>query len=331
MRSLTSIYNPEFFIDGPKHLGESGYQYDLTIKINRNKEAPNFAIGQAQDDNCRRNLGSSLEKLGWISSANIEFKPREKFKISNLDFSKFNGIYQREPHIRIIHDTINSYIASGTKKRSHTLLWGEPASCKTTLFERFKILYDDDIERVYFIDGPTLTKAGFENWLIDKSQSDSLPEIIVIEEIEKQPLNNLNCLLSVMQSGYISKTNAKIGSVKEEIKSLIWATSNDIDSLKKFRNGALLSRFTHCIYCKKPDKSLIELILKNEVIRLNGNQSWVDKVMELCYNEIPKVTKQPFSNDIRTVLGHLDGRDRLIDGSYQKDVIEILKGQYENN
>ena len=106
--------------------------------------------------------------------------------------SYFNDIYEREAHIRLIHDSIQMFARTQGQRRSHILLYGKPASCKTTLFERFKIWYEQNssVERVVFIDGPTLTKAGFENWILEKSGEGDLPEILVIEEVEKQNMDN---------------------------------------------------------------------------------------------------------------------------------------------
>jgi hypothetical protein len=71
------------------------------------------------------------------------------------------------------------------------LLYGPPASAKTSLFKAFKALYEKDgWERVVVIDG--------------YAKDETLPDVLVIEEVEKQDPKNLRCLLSVMASGYLA-------------------------------------------------------------------------------------------------------------------------------
>jgi hypothetical protein len=107
------------------------------------------------------------------------------------------------------------------------LLYGPPASAKTSLF---KALYEKNgWERVVVIDGHAMTKAGLEEWLREKAKDETLPDILVIEEVEKQDPKNLRCLLSVMASGYLCKLNAKIGREEAQTPLLVWATCNDED------------------------------------------------------------------------------------------------------
>ena len=238
--------------------------------------------------------------------------------------SYFNDIYEREAHIRLIHDSIQMFARTQGQRRSHILLYGKPASCKTTLFERFKIWYEQNssVERVVFIDGPTLTKAGFENWILEKSGEGDLPEILVIEEVEKQNMDNLLALLSVMQSGYLMKTNARIGRKQVNVHTLIWATCNDSELLKAFRKGSLWSRFTHRWECSRPSPNLMRKILEREVNSINGNKDWIDKALQIAYDE-EKLLDDP--EDPRSVIGLLDGQDRLLTGEYLEDLRKIKK------
>lgn len=269
-----------------------------------------------------------------IDSFDEETEPRKMFTLPDLDGealkSFFAGVYEREAHIRMIHDSMKMYIRSDGERRSHVLLEGEPASCKTTLLERFKQFYESDIEdeteRVAFIDGPTMSKAGLENWMMQMAVSGKLPEIVCVEEIEKQNMDNLLTLLSVMGSGYIMKTNARIGRLKQLAKCVIWATCNDKQLLRSFRNGALWSRFTHKLHCKRPSRELMQKILHDEVTKCNGNPSWVTAIMDFAYEGMVAATGRPMI-DPRAVLGLLDGGDRLLDGSYQRDYLLTLSGE----
>lgn len=213
--------------------------------------------------------------------------------------------------------------------RSHVLLKGKPAGCKTRLFERFKAWYEKDskAERVLFVDAHVMTEAGLENYLLDRAESGSLPEIIVLEEIEKQPPDNLLSLISVMGSGYISKMNARIGHRRELANVLVWATCNDEGIIRKFRAGVLWSRFVHKFHCTRPSQELMRRILLDQVSKMNGNPEWVDKAIEFAYGLYPKLNHGRPMDDPREIKGLLDGRDRLLDGTYQLDKLAVLKAE----
>src|SRR5262249_39683772 len=101
----------------------------------------------------------------------------------------FAGVYERDAHLRVIHDAISSYADSLSRWqkdgetpicRSHILLKGKPAAAKTTLFERLKawLEHDSPVERITFIDLHMATKAGFADWLLEKAEQNELAEIV---------------------------------------------------------------------------------------------------------------------------------------------------------
>ncbi len=63
----------------------------------------------------------------------------------------FADIYERDPHLRLINDVVQTHVATNGELRAHTILYGLPGGCKTTLLERLKLLYDDEFERVKFL------------------------------------------------------------------------------------------------------------------------------------------------------------------------------------
>lgn len=255
-----------------------------------------------------------------------DFKTPELNEVSYNQF--FSEVYDREPHIRVIHDAFSDFLTNNTS-RNHILLYGEPSSCKTTLMERFKDFYEfnyNTCEVIFFLDKTTMSKAGLENTIIDKIDSGTLPKILAIEEIEKGALENINCLISIMGSGRMTKNNAKIGNYNKECPVVIIASCNDIDQLASFQRGALLSRFSHKIYNAIPDMDLMERILMDRVIKIGGNPLWVDKCIDLAYN----VWKREFGEfydkgNPRGVKSLLSGRTRLMDNSFQNDLIAIEK------
>jgi hypothetical protein len=67
-------------------------------------------------------------------------------------------------------------------------------------------------------------------------------------------------------------------------------------------------------------------ILLDTVERVGGNPAWADKAMEFAYEILPQVMGHPM-DDPREIKGLLDGRDRLLDGSYQLDLLAIMRAE----
>lgn len=264
---------------------------------------------------------------------------RPEFQVPKLDEEAqagyFGGIYERDSHIRLIHDSTNMFAATRHSlkiKRSHTLLYGKPAACKTTIFEAFKAWYESDIdqnatqpiERVAMIDATTLTKAGLERWILNRSEEGTLPEILCLEEVEKHQPDNLLSLLSVMDGrGQLQRTNCRDGHVKAAARILIWATCNNEETLKNFHRGALWSRFTHKYECLRPTRPLMHRILLREIADMKGDPAWADKALDFGFDVMK-------TDDPRTIIGLLDGRERLMTGEYQKDQLAANARKEEN-
>jgi hypothetical protein len=251
----------------------------------------------------------------------------------------FGGIYERDEHIRVIHASVENYMASlaAWKKdssvevaRGHILLKGKPAGCKTTILERLKKWYETaspGAERMTFVDAQTATRAGLENWLLDRAENGALADIVVFEELEKQqPLDTLLPLVSVMGSGYISKLNALVGHRKQVANILVFATCNDEEVIRKWRNGAIWSRFAKKLHCPRPSKELMLRILLDTVARVGGNPDWAHRAMEFACEILPQVLSYAM-DDPREIKGLLDGKDRLLTGAYQRDLLAILQAE----
>lgn len=324
------LKEPKRVFDGQ----QERYQYQARIHVTRNgttirSEHLDFLLGDVERR--AKQAGWEVKGISPVETIGVSSSPEDRpsFHLPELTHvavkGYFDHIHERDAHIRLIHDCVRAYVRSGRQVRSHVLLHGKPAACKTTLFEAFKEFYEQDgIQRVVFIDGPTLTKAGLENWLLELAEQNTLPEIICIEEIEKQNMDNLLTLLSMMASGYIRKTNARVGRLQMLAESMIWATCNDAKRIKSFRDGAIWSRFTHRFYCTRPSPGVVEKILRRKAEERNGASEWVDAVMKFAYETYPDEFGNPL-DDPREIIGLLDGEDRLLDGTYQADKLEIFR------
>lgn len=333
-------------LDGPEDTFEDGlpkYQYRATLQLMADippeqaqkrydyvrEMLDRAARGQGwrllEDGSAGLAAGSQAGK-GWGAGSGTSSLPpraRPRFEPPLLTPGSmtevFKGIWDRDAHIRIIHAAVERYATKGHP--SHTLLHSKPGACKTTMFQRLKQWYEaDGTERVAVLDGPTMSKAGLENWLISRSTNGILPEILCIEEIEKQKSANLDCLLSVMASGYISKTTAPHGAVRAATPLLVWATCNDVELLKGFAHGAIWSRFTHTLECPLPNRDLMYRILLREASDEVGD---TPEAKRLASEALRFGWDEMGWRDPRKLNGLLDDPDRLLSGETQKDYRSI--------
>ncbi|MFL6319043.1 MAG: AAA family ATPase, partial [Nitrososphaeraceae archaeon] len=115
---------------------------------------------------------------------------------------------------------------------AHILLIGPPACAKS--------LFMLEIEKgmqyeVYYTEGAATTKAGLQKFIIENPHK----EIIIIDEIDKMPIQHQEGLLTMMERGEFTSTKVRnTQTVRANV--VIFATSNSTERLSK----PLLSRFT---------------------------------------------------------------------------------------
>jgi hypothetical protein len=245
--------------------------------------------------------------------------------------NEFSGIYRRESHIHLIHDCARLAVDTQFVEREHTLLWGEPAAAKTVLFIRLKNFYEKHCpgEHVAMVDATSVTKAGLENWIIGKAKMGTLPPFICLEEIEKYQPENLLCLLSIMDTrGEIRKMNAKIGDVMKKTPVVIWATCNDIEALRNFHKGALLSRFTNQMECVRPPredqvKICLDKIAEWRKMGVEMDDRCAQVAVDYAYDVMA-------TDDPRAIKRLLSGRNGLLDGTMFARMNEIADQSKKN-
>jgi Holliday junction resolvasome RuvABC ATP-dependent DNA helicase subunit len=89
--------------------------------------------------------------------------------------------------------------------------------------------------KVYLAEGASTTKAGLQRFITENQHK----EIIIIDEIDKMPMQHQEGLLTMMERGEFA--NTKIRNTKTvKANVVIFATSNSTERLSK----PLLSRFT---------------------------------------------------------------------------------------
>jgi holliday junction DNA helicase RuvB len=119
-----------------------------------------------------------------------------------------------------------------SSERAHTLLTGPPASAKSLFMLQIEKYMQS---KVYFAEGAATTKAGLQRFIAENQHK----EIIIIDEIDKMPLQHQEGLLTMMERGEFTTTKVRnTKTVRANV--VIFATSNSTERLCK----PLLSRFT---------------------------------------------------------------------------------------
>lgn len=285
----------------------------------------------------RKFVEKAAEARGWtvkgeindVEERKIAADSRPDFVVPDLTPSVmkeyFGKIKERAAHIRLIHQSTVTYRETNGEERNHTLLYGEAATCKSTVFEQLKKWYESDntVERVMRVNATTLSKAGLESLLLERAEANMLPECLWINELEKGEASDFHCLLSIMDGmGEISRLNTRVGRRQAKCSLLIWADANDSERVKNWMSGALWSRFVKRYPCVRPTRDvMLEILIERIDERIKrgrpGNRLWAKAAVDYCYD----VAR---TDDPREILSMLDGGDGLLTGSYFKD-LEAIK------
>jgi energy-coupling factor transporter ATP-binding protein EcfA2 len=242
----------------------------------------------------------------------------------SLDFppDAFSRIYGREAQIRRLTDAVSLGRDTGWAKRKHTLFLGPPGCGKTETMLTFARLLGEEGKAWLWFDATGTTRAGAIEMLM---RAPAVPPVLFVEEIEKTQESSLRWLLGVMdERGEIRRTNYRVGNQVKAIKLCVVATCNNEQLLKGMDAGALYSRFANRVYCPEPTREVLAKILTREVSELSGtnwtdqHSRWVAKALEFGYDKLNGRDPRELINMV------LCGRDRLLDGSYQKDFEETL-------
>lgn len=246
------------------------------------------------DDYVFDNLSHTLSQAGTIKKG--EF---------------YKHLYGLDAQISVLLSALQAAGDSGMENRFHTLLWGDPGCGKTEILEATARLLQSIGVNHLLLDATSTTEAGMRKSLLD--QDAEIPSVILIEEIEKVVEASMRWLLGIMDvRGRISQANFR-KTASRRVPAIVIATANDMQQLGKMMYGALRSRFQHEVYCPRPSREVLRMILEREVGKLSkGDPRWIDPALKYCYDE-RKIT------DPRKIIPVcLCGKDKLFDGTYQK-------------
>lgn len=237
-------------------------------------------------------------------------------RIKQGDF--YSHLFGRDAQVRILLSSIQAACDSKMQNRFHSLLYGSPGCGKTDiLLSTAKLLAEQRVSYL-IIDATTSTGAGIRKALLDEDAI--LPDVIIVEEIEKVSKEAMHPLLGIMdERGTISQFNSR-RTASRKVPALILASANDYELLAKTESGALLSRFSNEIYCPRPDREILSKILQREIEKVKGGDlAWIEPTLKFCYDE-RKITDPRMLKRIC-----LCGKERLISGEYQRDLQATMR------
>lgn len=110
----------------------------------------------------------------------------------------------------------------------HVLLYGPPATAKTLFLSELARL-----DGARYALGGTSTRAGIVDFILE-----SRPRFLIIDELEKMDSRDYSSLLSLMETGYVSRLH-KSAKESTKIRTWVFAGANNINKLPQ----ELLSRF----------------------------------------------------------------------------------------
>lgn len=315
--------------------GKVVQNYSFTVRLEKVKFRSE-TIAEKHLEIGRKFVERAAESRGWTVKGDSKDEQekiaaqenRPAFQVPELtdEVKKefFSGLHERDAHMRLIWRSFKTYEETKGEERNHILLFGDAASAKSSVIMGFKNWLDsvDNVERVLHINATTLSKAGLEKLLLEKSQVGLMPEIIFVNEIEKADSNDLLCLLSIMDGiGKISRLNAKIGKQEAKCSPVIIADCNDAAKIQNAQSGAIWSRFTKKLPCTRPSKTVMTNILYDAIEKRKqkgypSNRAWVPCIIKYGF-EVKK------NNDPRFLKSLIEGGDDLLNGKYFKDLEDV--------
>jgi len=266
---------------------------------------------------------------GDDNDSTVTSKPKvrtivKSFGEINTDFGEyFNHIFDREHQIKIIHSALVAAKESSFVNRYHVVLQGPPGCGKSEILTALGKMLGKEHDAWMKVDATSATEAGMQRILFE---SVHIPPVLMVEEIEKTDEKSLRWMLGVLDHrAEIRKTNFHIGHKCRNVKMLCVATVNNIELFKKAMSGALYSRFAHEVYCPRPDKKTMQMILEREIAKVQGKQEWIAPTLKFCMDE------QGITDPRKIVPICLCGRDDLLNGSYQKSLLATVTPKDKEN
>lgn len=221
----------------------------------------------------------------------------------------FSHLYGLEAQISVVLSALQVAKDTGYKKRYHSVLWGKPGCGKSEILHGIKAMAGEG--NVIEFDGTQTTAAGAIRALVD---APVIPPVLIIEEIEKVPDAPFLWLLSALDGRTeIRKTTIR-GTIHRKVPFVCVATVNDLELFESRHDGAMASRFSHKIYCPRPNAATLRKILMREIESMDGDPKWVEPALRYC------IDVENNTDPRRVIAVCLTGRDDLLTGKFQDNL-----------
>lgn len=303
---------------------EGAYNYFVTLDVicNPNKPRPSIPAEfqtilnsidtkaaltkwKISDVDGKPYAGVSVADMSEAMAGNVGYAPLE---IPGNWSEHFSHLYGLDSHINRIRRALDAAVISDWRNRVHVALIGPPGCGKSDICQSVKRALGE--ESVLEFDATSTTMAGAQKELTEREE---LPRVLLVEEIEKAPVNSMSWLLSALDlRGEIRKTTAR-GNILRDTRMLCIATVNDVPTFKAVSFGALESRFSNKVHFQRPPREMLSRILAREIEKINGNMEWIKPTLDYA--------EEIGTSDPREIIAiGICGREALMDGSYQTDL-----------
>lgn len=231
--------------------------------------------------------------------------------------SFYKHLYGLDAQISVLLSSLQAAADSDMRNRFHVLLNGVPGCGKTEILIATAHLLDRLGVFYTVMDATSTTEAGVRKEFLDETKP--VPEVIIIEEVEKAPDNAQRWLLGVMDPrAEISQTNAR-RVASRKVPALVLSTANDMNQLERMMYGALRSRYQLEIYCPRPSRGVLAMILQREVGKVEGDVKWIEPTLTFMYDE------NGVTDPRKIIPVCLCGKEKLLTGDYQRDLKKTMK------
>lgn len=220
----------------------------------------------------------------------------------------FDHLIDRESQINIIMSALRTADDTNFLITNHILLEGPTGSGKSTLINALARMVGEEF--CLKVNATTSTQAGVIGELMEKDAGNI--KVVFLSELDKAQGNGeaFNWLLSAMDEDRQIKVCNANENRRIPLHALFVADCNNIEKVKRFREGAIYSRFVNKVHCPRLEDESIFKAIQRYVRMIHGKDEWIQPAINFVRQERGR-------DDIREMIALVtDGRERWETGEY---------------